>query len=50
MTEWNEFRALDLNLAEGEGCAAMALVDLRNVYSPQMPPADAGLDYSSVGR
>ena len=48
MTEWNEFRAIDLNLLK-EKMRGNALVDLRNVYSPQAA-REAGLDYSSIGR
>ena len=48
MTEWNEFRALDLaRLAKSMRGALM--VDLRNVYPPQ-EARDAGLDYVSIGR
>ena len=48
LTEWNEFRAIDL--AELE--AAMrgdVLVDLRNIY-PAADVAEAGLRYHAVGR
>jgi UDPglucose 6-dehydrogenase len=48
LTEWNEFRALDLKrLAEAMKTPAMA--DLRNVYVPQ-DATDAGFTYTSVGR
>ncbi|MGD9869206.1 MAG: UDP-glucose/GDP-mannose dehydrogenase family protein [Hyphomicrobiales bacterium] len=48
LTEWNEFRALDL----GRVAATMngkVLVDLRNVYQPRLA-AEAGLEYRGVGR
>ena len=48
LTEWNEFRALDL-----KSVAALmrggAVVDLRNVFNPE-DAAAAGLWYHSVGR
>ncbi len=48
LTEWNEFRALDLGrmrrLMRGN-----VIVDLRNVYSPG-DMAAAGFEYSSIGR
>ncbi len=49
LTEWNEFRALDLKrLAEGMNTAAMA--DLRNIYSP-LDAKRAGFSaYCAVGR
>ena len=48
LTEWDEFRALDLGRIKAS-LAAPILVDLRNIY----PPEDArreGFTYSSVGR
>lgn len=48
LTEWNEFRALDL----GEMRKALrepVLVDLRNIYRPEEMAA-AGFRYSSIGR
>ncbi|WP_339738216.1 UDP-glucose/GDP-mannose dehydrogenase family protein [uncultured Maricaulis sp.] len=48
ITEWNEFRALDLERIK----AAMrtpVIVDLRNIYSPDEMLA-AGFAYTSVGR
>ena len=48
VTEWDEFRALDLDKL----AAAMrgkALIDLRNVYSRE-EAQEAGLTYSGVGR
>ena len=48
LTEWNEFRALDLKrLAAAMKTPAMA--DLRNIYSAEEAQA-AGLTYISVGR
>ena len=48
LTEWNEFRALDLarvkRLLRGP-----IVIDLRNVYQPQ-DMADAGFVYHSIGR
>ncbi|GFO80722.1 MAG: UDP-glucose 6-dehydrogenase [Methyloceanibacter sp.] len=48
LTEWNEFRALDLKdlrrVMRGD-----VLVDLRNVYSPELARA-AGFSYSGIGR
>ncbi len=48
LTEWNEFRALDLGRMRGL-MRGRLMVDLRNVYRPQEARA-AGLDYVSVGR
>ncbi len=48
ITEWNEFRALDLNRL-GAAMRAKVLVDLRNVYDPAEVRA-AGFHYSSIGR
>ena len=48
LTEWNEFRALDLvRLRQGMRGAMMA--DLRNIYAPEDARA-AGFNYVSVGR
>ncbi len=49
LTEWNEFRALDLGrMAEGMTSARMA--DLRNIYSPA-DVSEAGFEaYVAVGR
>jgi len=48
LTEWNEFRALDLvRLRQGMRGAMMA--DLRNIYAPEDARA-AGFTYVSVGR
>lgn len=47
-TEWNEFRALDLD-ALGRALRARVMVDLRNVYDPAAMRA-GGWNYTSVGR
>jgi UDPglucose 6-dehydrogenase len=48
LTEWNEFRALDLKNAR-EVMRGGALVDLRNIYSPDLA-ARAGFVYHGLGR
>lgn len=48
VTEWKEFRALDLGRLR-DMMAAPVLVDLRNLYEPQQV-VDAGFVYTSVGR
>ena len=48
LTEWNEFRALDLTRVLAL-LSAPVLVDLRNVYNPE-DMAAAGFHYVSVGR
>ena len=48
LTEWNEFRALDLGRVKGL-LANPLVIDLRNIYQPQ-EMADAGLGYVSIGR
>lgn len=48
ITEWNEFRALDLERV-GQAMRARVLVDLRNVYPPQEAEA-AGFAYTGIGR
>ncbi|MDT8343327.1 MAG: nucleotide sugar dehydrogenase, partial [Thermohalobaculum sp.] len=48
LTEWNEFRALDLPRLRGL-MRGDAMVDLRNIYLPRDARA-AGFRYSSVGR
>ena len=48
VTEWNEFRNLDLTRLR-EAMAVPVLVDLRNVYRPDSMAA-AGFAYRSVGR
>ena len=47
-TEWNEFRALNLERIR-KGMRQPVLVDLRNVYDPKRVRA-LGFNYSSVGR
>jgi len=47
-TEWNEFRALDLEKL-GRLLKSKTMVDLRNVYEPREMRA-AGWNYSGVGR
>jgi UDPglucose 6-dehydrogenase len=48
ITEWNEFRALDLARVKSV-LRQPVLVDLRNVYSPD-EMKEAGFRYSSIGR
>ncbi|MGF1592685.1 MAG: UDP-glucose dehydrogenase family protein [Kiloniellaceae bacterium] len=48
LTEWNEFRALDLARMKSV-MKAPVMVDLRNIYNPADMHA-AGFRYSSVGR
>ncbi len=48
VTEWNEFRALDLKRL-GDVMAGKVMVDLRNVYSAAEAEG-AGFSYSSIGR
>jgi UDPglucose 6-dehydrogenase len=48
LTEWNEFRALDLEELRGR-MRGDVLVDLRNVYLPEQARA-AGFTYTSIGR
>ncbi|HET9811017.1 MAG TPA: UDP binding domain-containing protein, partial [Sphingomicrobium sp.] len=48
VTEWDEFRALDLERIAGT-MRGRALVDLRNVYDPE-EAEKAGLDYCGIGR
>ena len=48
LTEWNEFRALDLKRLNAQ-MAGDVMVDLRNVYVPEDARA-AGFRYASVGR
>jgi UDPglucose 6-dehydrogenase len=48
LTEWNEFRALDLPRVKGL-LKTPLMVDLRNIYRPAQM-ADAGFRYVSVGR
>ena len=48
LTEWNEFRALDLKTAK-RLLKRPLMVDLRNIYRPE-EMAKAGFSYISVGR
>jgi UDPglucose 6-dehydrogenase len=48
ITEWNEFRSLDLDRVR-KAMAAPVLVDLRNVYS-EAEAGRHGFSYSSIGR
>ncbi|MGB0670955.1 MAG: UDP binding domain-containing protein, partial [Rhodospirillales bacterium] len=48
VTEWNEFRALDLKRIKSL-MKRPALVDLRNIYNPQ-EMANAGFIYTCLGR
>ena len=47
-TEWNEFRALDLDRL-GAALKSKTMIDLRNVYDPA-EMREAGWTYTSVGR
>ena len=49
LTEWNEFRALDLERLSGS-MAVAHMADLRNVYSTQDAQAAGFTAYDSVGR
>ena len=48
VTEWNEFRALDLKRAH-KLLKAPVVVDLRNIYRPD-EMARLGFTYTSIGR
>jgi UDPglucose 6-dehydrogenase len=48
LTEWNEFRALSLEILRSR-MRGDVLVDLRNVYQPDEASA-AGFTYASIGR
>jgi UDPglucose 6-dehydrogenase len=48
ITEWNEFRALDLTRVK-RLLATPLVIDLRNIYKPEEMSA-AGLRYISIGR
>lgn len=48
VTEWNEFRALDLKKAR-QRMAGGAIVDLRNIFQPSAA-IEAGFTYDGVGR
>ncbi|MDW4550979.1 UDP-glucose/GDP-mannose dehydrogenase family protein [Defluviimonas sp. D31] len=49
LTEWNEFRALDLTRLAG-AMATARMADLRNIYSPKDAEAAGFVAYSGVGR
>ena len=48
LTEWNEFRALDLRRVKSM-LKRPVMIDLRNIYNPE-DMAKAGFTYSSIGR
>jgi len=48
VTEWNEFRALDMDRVR-DLLKAPVIVDLRNIYNPD-DMAAAGFDYACIGR
>ncbi len=48
ITEWNEFRALDLDRVR-ECMKGSVLVDLRNIYDPA-DMTERGFKYVSIGR
>ncbi|MCB1370835.1 MAG: UDP-glucose/GDP-mannose dehydrogenase family protein [Rhodobacteraceae bacterium] len=48
LTEWNEFRGLDLDRLAGV-MATPRMADLRNVYSPEAA-REAGFAYTGIGR
>jgi len=48
LTEWNEFRGLDLKRVIGL-LSTPVMIDLRNVYNPAEMAA-AGFAYTCVGR
>ena len=48
VTEWNEFRALDLARVKA-ALVSPNVVDLRNIYKPEEMAA-AGFSYHSIGR
>ena len=49
LTEWNEFRALDLELL-ARGMTTPRMADLRNIYDPTAARAAGFKDYVAVGR
>jgi UDPglucose 6-dehydrogenase len=49
LTEWNEFRALDLRRLAGNG-GTRVLADLRNIYDREDARAAGFADYAGVGR
>jgi len=48
LTEWNEFRALDLAALKA-AMRGKVLVDLRNIYRPDLA-LEAGFEYTGIGR
>ncbi len=48
LTEWNEFRALDLNRMKSI-LKRPLMIDLRNIYTPR-EMSEGGFEYHSVGR
>lgn len=48
LTEWNEFRALDLERVAGL-LSRPVMIDLRNIYKPA-EMREAGFEYHSIGR
>ena len=48
LTEWNEFRALDLKAAKAV-MTGNAIVDLRNIFDPRSA-RDLGFTYTGIGR
>ncbi|HEU4386958.1 MAG TPA: UDP binding domain-containing protein, partial [Blastocatellia bacterium] len=48
VTEWNQFRSLDLERIKSE-MREPNIVDLRNIYEPETVRA-AGFSYLSMGR
>ena len=48
LTEWNEFRGLDLKALKNN-MKGDVLIDLRNVYSAESA-RDTGFEYTSIGR
>ena len=48
-TEWEQFRALDLGRLKEVMGPTPAIVDLRNIYSPDQM-ANLGFAYVSIGR
>ena len=48
LTEWNEFREMDLNIIK-EKMKALNIIDSRNLYDPQIL-TDLGFNYMGVGR
>ncbi|MGY3438684.1 MULTISPECIES: UDP-glucose dehydrogenase family protein [unclassified Marinovum] len=49
LTEWNEFRALDLSRLSG-GMETPRMADLRNIYSEEVVKGAGFTDYTSIGR